>query len=124
MAEEQILRYWNDIYGNTIRVGQRLTVFVDASKSDYYSKVNTMSFDEKQKLSGKPVMLNSPPLRSLSISQEDSDYVIYTVQYGDTIWDIVKKFDSVSASEVLALNSISDPLKIQVGQKLKIKKKS
>jgi membrane-bound lytic murein transglycosylase D len=118
------LRYWNDIYGNTIRVGQRLAVFVDPSKSDYYSKVNSMSFEEKQKLSGKPVMLNSPPLRSLSISAEDSDYVIYTVQYGDTIWDIVKKFDSVSATEVLALNSISDPGKIQVGQKLKIRKKS
>jgi membrane-bound lytic murein transglycosylase D len=118
------LRYWNDIYGNTIRVGQRLAVFVDPAKSDYYSKINAMSFDDKQRLSGKPVMLNSPPLRSLSISQEDSDYVIYTVQYGDTIWDIVKKFDSVSASEVLTLNSISDPGKIQVGQKLKIRKKS
>jgi membrane-bound lytic murein transglycosylase D len=118
------LRYWNDIYGNTIRVGQRLTVFVDPSKSDYYSKINSMSFDEKQKLSGKAAVMNTPPLKSISISESDSDYVIYTVQYGDTIWDIVRKFDSVSATEVLALNSISDPGKIQVGQKIKIKKKS
>jgi LysM repeat protein len=54
----------------------------------------------------------------------DSGYVIYTVQYGDTIWDIVKKFDNVTTTEVLALNNISDPGKIQVGQRLKIRKKS
>jgi membrane-bound lytic murein transglycosylase D len=122
------LRFWNDIYGNTIRVGQRLTVFVDPSKSDYYSKINMMSFSEKQSLAGKPAVVNALSYKSISIrdseSETDSDYVIYTVQNGDTIWDIVRKFDSVSASEVLALNSISDPGKIQVGQKLKIKKKS
>ena len=47
------LRYWNDIYGNTIRVGQKLALFVDPSKADYYSKINTMSFEEKQKHKGK-----------------------------------------------------------------------
>ena len=31
------LRYWNDIYGNTIRVGQKLAIFVDPSKTDYFT---------------------------------------------------------------------------------------
>jgi membrane-bound lytic murein transglycosylase D len=118
------LRFWNDIYGNTIRVGQRLAVFVDPAKSEYYSAINTMSFAEKQNLNGKSIPLKSPGINTSSVLVSDSEYVIYTVQDGDTIWDIVKKFDSVSASEVLSLNSISDPGKIQVGQKLKIKKKS
>jgi membrane-bound lytic murein transglycosylase D len=118
------LRYWNDIYGNTIRVGQKLAVYVDPVKSDYYSKINTMSFAEKQSSIGKGVQTNTQVTTIGSNSEADSEYIIYTVQYGDTIWDIVKKFDSVSASDVLSLNSISDPDKIQVGQKLKIKKKS
>jgi membrane-bound lytic murein transglycosylase D len=118
------LRYWNDIYGNTIRVGQKLAVYVDPSKSEDYSKINTMSFGEKQSSIGKSTQPNVQVSNSISYSEADSDYIIYTVQYGDTIWDIVKKFDSVSATEVLSLNSISDPGKIQVGQKLKIKKKS
>ena len=42
------LRYWNNIYRNTIRVGQKLVIYVDPSKSEYYSKINTMSFAEKQ----------------------------------------------------------------------------
>jgi membrane-bound lytic murein transglycosylase D len=120
------LRYWNDIYGNTIRVGQKLAVFVDPSKVGFYSTINTMSFAEKQSSIGKSIQANpNPQIASNSVvSDSDSDYIMYTVQYGDTIWDIVKKFDSVSAIDVLSLNSISDPGKIQVGQKLKIKKKS
>jgi membrane-bound lytic murein transglycosylase D len=122
------LRYWNDIYGNTIRVGQRLAVYVDPSKSDFYSTINSMSFAEKQSSIGKSIQANSNTQVAnnapVQASESDSEYIIYTVQYGDTIWDIVKKFDSVSATDVLSLNSISDPGKIQVGQKLKIKKKS
>lgn len=116
------LRYWNDIFGNTIRVGQRLTVFVDPSKADYFSKINMLSFDEKQKLSGKTTSVNQQIPQTETTT--DPDYVYYTVEYGDTIWDIVKKFDNVTTSDVLALNNISDPGKIKVGQKLKIKKRS
>jgi membrane-bound lytic murein transglycosylase D len=122
------LRYWNDIYGNTIRVGQKIALFVDPSKAGYYSEINNMTFAEKQSLSVKNVLVGTPVVKANSVSvadsEPDSEYIIYTVQDGDTIWDIVKKFDSVSTSEVLALNSISDPGKIKVGQKLKIKKKS
>jgi membrane-bound lytic murein transglycosylase D len=46
------------------------------------------------------------------------------MRYGDTIWDIAKKFDGVSATDILRLNNISDASKIQVGQKLRIRKKS
>jgi membrane-bound lytic murein transglycosylase D len=44
------LRYWNNIYRNTIRIGQKLAIYVDPSKSDYYSKVNAMTFAEKQQM--------------------------------------------------------------------------
>jgi membrane-bound lytic murein transglycosylase D len=118
------LRYWNDIYSSTIRVGQKLTLFVDPSKADYYSKINAMTLSEKQGLNVKNAALTQQIAASGSVFNADSEYVTYIVQDGDTIWDIVKKFDSVSTSEVLALNNISDPGKIQVGQILRIKKKS
>jgi membrane-bound lytic murein transglycosylase D len=116
------LRYWNNLYRNTIRVGQKLAIFVDPSKSDYYSKVNTMTFAEKQQMMGKTATFN--PVMTALQSASDGDYVTYTVRYGDTIWDIVKMFDNVSTTDVLTLNNISDPGKIKVGQILKIKKKS
>ncbi len=116
------LRYWNNIYRNTIRVGQKLAIYVDPSKSDYYSKINSMTFAEKQQMNGKTVTSN--PVVTTLLSGTEGDFITYTVRYGDTIWDIVKMFENVSTTDVLSLNNISDPGKIQVGQKLKIKKKS
>ncbi|MCJ7449375.1 MAG: transglycosylase SLT domain-containing protein [Bacteroidales bacterium] len=118
------LRYWNNIYRNTIRIGQQLVVYIDPAKSEYYSKVNSMSFADKQKMIGKTVQVNSSTARATIPTEADGDYITYTVRYGDTIWDIVKMFDNVTTTDVLTLNNISDPGKIQVGQKLKIKKKS
>jgi membrane-bound lytic murein transglycosylase D len=116
------LRYWNNIYRNTIRVGQKLAIYVDPSKSDYYSKINTMNFAEKQQMIGKTIPVNT--VTTSLQSGPDGEYITYTVRYGDTIWDIVKLFENVTTSDVLALNNISDPSKIKVGQVLRIKKKS
>ncbi len=118
------LRYWNDIYSNTIRVGQKLSIFVDPSKVESLAKINSLTLEEKQKLSGNISTTTIIQTQADSNSETGSEYVYYTVQDGDTIWDIVKKFDKVTTTEVLSLNGISDPGRIQVGQKLKIKKKS
>ncbi|HUS86198.1 MAG TPA: LysM peptidoglycan-binding domain-containing protein, partial [Bacteroidales bacterium] len=115
------LRYWNNIYRSTIRIGQKLVIYVDPSRSEYSSKIDAMSFADKQKMTGKIVPEN--PVAYLSAGT-DGEYLTYTVRYGDTIWDIVKRFDNVTTSDVLNLNNIKDPGKIQVGQKLKIKKKN
>jgi membrane-bound lytic murein transglycosylase D len=116
------LRFWNNVYRNTIRIGQKLAIYVDPSKADFYSKVDTMTFAEKQQMIGKSTASNAASTTLLST--QDGEYVTYTVRYGDTIWDIAKRFENVSTTDVLSLNSITDPGKIKVGQILKIKKKS
>jgi membrane-bound lytic murein transglycosylase D len=118
------LRYWNNIYRNTIRVGQKLVIYIDPSRTEYFSKINSMSFADKQMMIGKTVPSNSQPLASNAPVESEGEFITYTVRYGDTIWDIVRMFDNVTTSQVLTLNNISEPGKIQVGQKLKIKKKS
>lgn len=117
------LRYWNDIYGNTIRVGQKLSIFVDPDKTEYYTSLNNMSFAEKQATKGKTVTLNAVPAPTASDAVVDGDYIVHVVRKGDTIWDIVKQY-GVTTTDVLSLNNISNATKIQVGQRLKIKKKS
>jgi membrane-bound lytic murein transglycosylase D len=120
------LRNWNNIYRNNIRVGQKIVVYVDPAKSEYYSAINIMSLGEKQALVGKTAVSNSQSLAAsptMSNEETDGEFIIYTVHNGDTIWDIVKMYDNVTATQVLNLNNISDPGRIKVGQKLKIKKK-
>jgi len=118
------LRDWNNIYRNTIRVGQKLVIYVDPAKSENYAKINTMSFEDKQKMLGKTLPSNSLPVVVQNQFDSEGDFITYTVRNGDTIWDIVKMFENVTTGQVLTLNNISDPEKIKAGQKLKIKKKS
>jgi LysM repeat protein len=86
--------------------------------------INAMSFEDKQQMVGKTVPSDTLPSASVQEFETDGEFITYTVQYGDTVWDIVKMYENVTTSQVLALNNISDPEKIKVGQKLKIKKKS
>ncbi|MCF8221677.1 MAG: transglycosylase SLT domain-containing protein [Bacteroidales bacterium] len=115
------LRYWNNIYRSLIRINQKLAIYVDPSGKDYYAEVNSLSFAEKQKRIGKPAIVKN----TLSSGKEpDPGFVYHTVRYGDTVWDIAKKYSGVSATDILTLNGLGRTGKISVGQKLKIKKRS
>jgi membrane-bound lytic murein transglycosylase D len=116
------LRYWNNIYRNTIRIGQKISVFVDPSKKDYYTAVNKLSFEEKQKRIGKSVPVNTST--TSTTANFGGKFVYHTVRSGDTVWDIAKEYDGVSVSEILSINGMSGSGKIAVGQRLKIKRKS
>ena len=110
------------LFRSTIRIGQKLAVYVDPGKAERYSKVNTMSFAEKQRLEGKSV--SPAPVAAAVPAAADGDYEVYTVRNGDTVWDIAKKYSGVSATDIMSLNNLSDASRIKVGQKLRIRKKS
>ncbi|HKL37661.1 MAG TPA: transglycosylase SLT domain-containing protein [Bacteroidales bacterium] len=114
------LRYWNNIRGNMIRVGQTLVVYVPEDKTDYYKKVNSMSFAQKQRRIGSPVKDDQPD----RTKPENDDYIYYKVKRGDTLWDIARKYPGVSQNDILRINDLRNARKIQVGQYLKIKKKT
>lgn len=44
------IKSWNKLKGNTINAGQRLIIWVKASKSGYYNRINKMSRAQKNKL--------------------------------------------------------------------------
>jgi membrane-bound lytic murein transglycosylase D len=75
------IRYWNNIYRNTIRVGQKLAIFVDPAKSEYYSNINTMSFEDRQQVTGKPVPSSIQPAVSAQEFETDGEFIIYTVRW-------------------------------------------
>lgn len=115
------IRYWNNIRGNLIRVGQKLVIYVPKNKVDYYKKVNTLSFAEKQKRIGQPA---NKADNTTEPQKRDKDYIYYKVKYGDTLWDISRKYPGVTENDIIRLNNLRNARKIQVGQYLKIKKKT
>ncbi len=122
------LRYWNNIRGNMIRAEQKLIVYVHKSRVEKYKKINTMSFEQKQRSIGKSVTTTTidsslDKTTTTNTQTAGSNYVYYTVRSGDSPWTIAKKFEGVSESDILRLNNILNPKYIQVGERLKIKEK-
>ncbi|MFP4487789.1 MAG: LysM peptidoglycan-binding domain-containing protein, partial [Bacteroidales bacterium] len=114
------LRYWNNINRNLIRINQQIAVYVDPSEKEYYSVVDGLSFQEKQKRTGKPAIIST----AAATEAADPDFIYHTVRYGDNVWDIANKYSGVSATDILTLNGLGRDGKIHVGQRLKIKKRS
>ncbi len=117
------IRYWNNIRHNTIRSGQKLAIYVPRNKVVRYEDINELTFTQKQARIGKTIAPSNDPVAVQTLSSE-SDFVIYTVRQGDTIWDIIKKYPGVTESDIKLLNNLSDASKIKAGQQLRIKPKS
>ncbi|MEQ8523223.1 LysM peptidoglycan-binding domain-containing protein [Gracilimonas sp.] len=110
------IRTWNGI-GNTIRVGQSLTIHVPNSRKNHYEKVNEMSYAEKQAIERK--QRRGEDIFIASATSTDSDnYTTYTVKQNDTLSEIAESF-GVGLSQLRSLNNISGN-RIYVGQTLRI----
>ncbi|MDQ3192004.1 MAG: LysM peptidoglycan-binding domain-containing protein [Bacteroidota bacterium] len=99
------IRDWNNLRSNSIRAGQKLTIYTNGAKPTAKST---------------PVKPN-PPVAEEKTNNDDSTKIIYyTVQSGDTIWDIANKYDGVSADDILKINNISNAKNIKVGDRIKV----
>ena len=90
------LKKWNNLKGNMIRSGQRLTVWVRPGTNAPVASTRT-----------------APVVTDLSGAKT------YTVQPGDTLWDITRKFQGLTVEKIKTLNRLNGS-KIQPGQKLVI----
>lgn len=125
------LRYWNNISRNLIRVGQKLVIYKPKGNSARYSKLDQMSFSNKQQFAGRTVSSGSTGSESsgasVSSSSADSgnnnEYIIYKVRSGDSLWEIARKYPGVSEDDISRLNHITNSSRIKPGQLLKIKPK-
>lgn len=110
------IRTWNGI-GNTIRVGQSLTIYVPENRLNHYQKIDSMSYTEKQAIERK--QRRGEDIFLASATSADSDnYTTYTVKRNDTLSEIAENF-GMGLSELRRLNNISGN-RIYVGQKLRI----
>ncbi|MFM8740423.1 MAG: LysM peptidoglycan-binding domain-containing protein, partial [Cytophagales bacterium] len=85
------LKKWNAIHGNPIRVGQRLNIWTY-----------------------KPGALASRLTPTMFIPHNSKTY---TVQPGDTLWDISKRIPGISVEKIKSLNNLKNS-KLRPGQRL------
>jgi membrane-bound lytic murein transglycosylase D len=87
------IKGWNNLSNNTIRAGQRLTIWPNQSRAVV------------SKAAQEPVVLLSPDTKT------------YIVQPGDTLWNISKKVPGLTVEKIKTLNNLKDNT-LQPGQKL------
>lgn len=91
------LKRWNGLRGDNIDIGQKLTIYGDAT--------------------AKPA--NKPePVAPAPKSSGQGPYEEYVVKSGDSLWIIAKQYPGVSAENIMEWNGGSN--NIRPGQKLKI----
>lgn len=93
------VKEWNNLSSNTIRVGQRLVVYEKINPS---TTTNTVVAQ-----------------RQLPANATSPDGKYYTVQPGDSLWLISKRFPGLTIDKIKELNNLNTS-NIKPGQKLKI----
>ena len=89
------IKGWNNLHGNTIYTGQRLKIWLLAPSANASSKIPKSTAEIVTSAQGK----------------------VYTVQPGDSLWDIAKKFEGLTIEKIKILNNLKTT-KLQPGQKL------
>lgn len=95
------IKNWNNLSSNTIRIGQRLNIWVIPSNHEY--STSTIASTKT------PAKVSTPLL--------SPDSKVYTVEPGDTLWDISRKFEGLTIEKLKTLNNLKST-KLQPGQKL------
>jgi membrane-bound lytic murein transglycosylase D len=113
------IRQWNNI-GNTIRVGQRLTLHVPSNRHDFYAQINDLSFSQKQELQRRQrAGENIYSIRFDGSSSSPSGTITYTVRRNDTLGSIARNH-GVSVSDIQSENNLNGT-RIYAGQTLTIR---
>lgn len=104
------IRSWNGI-GNTIRVGQNLTMYVANNREEYYKTINRLSFNDKQDLERRQ--------KGGENIFGGQDIFTYVVKRNDTLSAIARNF-RMSTTQLRELNDLSGST-IYIGQILKVR---
>ncbi len=133
------LRDWNDLgKKSTLHIGQRIAVYVPGK-----SVKNSPAKSETQ-TAGQQVTANVPTetkrdtsaakatdsksvkvagaLASADAAAED--FILYTVQVGDSLFTIAKKFPGITDADLIAFNKIRNVRGLYPGQQIKIPKRA
>lgn len=108
------VRSWNNI-GNTIRVGQSLTIYVPSNRVGEFQNINSMTFSQKQALLRDRRAGRTTTVASSAPTGGDT----YTVRPNDNLWDIARAHNT-TVNRIKQLNNLQSE-RIVVGQVLRVR---
>lgn len=115
------IRAWNGISGNLIKPGQELAIYVPQDKEKVYATIDQLTFDQKQG-SNEGDRAKAEEEKLAALREARKNFVVYTIQSGDTLWDISRK-NGVPIETIKQLNNLSNTRNLKPGTVLKIREK-
>lgn len=117
------LKSWNRIRKNKLVTGQRLTVYVEQKTEKLAAKPtqdkNTIA-ENKSKTEENALVSEAKSVEVVKTSaQENVKFAYHTVQPGDTLWNIAKRYDGMTVQQIKKINRLSTN-ELKVGTKLKV----
>jgi membrane-bound lytic murein transglycosylase D len=96
------LKYWNNIFRNMIRVGQKLVIYVPKSRANAVAS------------HAKPAP---------AASKTSDEFIYYEVKNGDTLWNIASQYEGVTTQDLRKWNNLTTNATIKPGERIKIRRK-
>ncbi len=126
------LKEWNDFRKNTLQIGQHIIVYAPAksvktkeasvakpkAESQTLAAGSTAAPEVKSDKSPASVAPKNPANASTA------EYILYTVQSGDSLFTIAQKFPGITDADLKAFNNIRNVKGLYPGQQIKIPKRA
>lgn len=116
----QDIQAWNNLRSSRIYAGQKLAIYVPDNKVEQYRGIDNMSLAQKQSLSGTATTTTTSAAPATT-STATGNLQEYTIQAGDTLWDIARKFPKNTVDDIKRINGITDPRELRPGRIIKLK---
>ena len=121
------IKDWNSLRSKKVHSGQKLTIYtVDTQKET----VSASPKEPKEKINSTEtavVAKDSIEIKNTSeikiVSTADSvqtKYIYYTVQPGDTLWNIANQYQGATVAKIKKLNNIRSARDLKPGRKIKV----
>lgn len=125
------IKKWNKLKSNNLSIGQKLVIYrkgaapkpVSVQKPEPPAPVTPPAGDSLKGSAsvGPTESAQAESVTATTDATSETDYTVYTVRKGDTLYNIAKKYPGVSVDDIKKLNGVDS--NIRPGMKLRIPKK-
>lgn len=103
------IKSWNHLRSSKLMAGQKLTIHTTV-KQKVAAPKDTVAEDSEE--------VNAAP--PANPENKIDKTILYTVQQGDTLFNIARRYDGVTVEKIKEANNISDDKFLKVGAKIKV----
>ena len=118
------LKKWNKLRGSRISIGQRLAIYQNVKQPASKTQVAAKTDEKKEEVIAETNTAETKTKTENSTKENITDYIYYTIQPGDTLWNIAQRYDGVTVEELKKMNKIRNSHDIKPGTRIKVKVQS